>query len=64
VKSHVKVLVLSGNNLTDICLDAFLNFVDVNDVLKTVYLSKNYINILKTKNKIHTLRDKGINVYI
>ena len=56
VKSRVTALVLSGNNLTDISLDAFLYFVEVNDRLKNVYLPKNYINILKNKSKINLLR--------
>jgi len=64
VKSSVKALVLSGNNLTDVCLDAFLNFVTMNNVLKNVYLPKNYINILKSKAKINLLKDKGLNIYI
>lgn len=55
---------LSGNNLTDVCLDAFLNFVTMNNVLKNVYLPKNYINILKSKAKINLLKDKGLNIYI
>lgn len=56
IKSKVKALVLSGNNLTDICLDALLNFVTMNERLKNVYLPKNYINILKSKNKINLLK--------
>ena len=63
-KSRVKNLVLSGNNLTDISLDAFLHFVETNNRLKSVYLPKNYINILKNKAKIGLLREKGINIYI
>ena len=63
-KSRVKALVLSGNNLTDISLDAFLHFVGGNQRLKNVYLPKNYINILKNKAKINLLRQKGINIYI
>lgn len=64
VKSRVNSLMLSGNNLTDLSLDAFLHFVKVNDRLKNVYLPKNYINILKCKAKINLLRDAGINIYI
>ena len=64
MKSKVKALVLSSNNLTDISLDAFLHFVNVNNVLKNVYLPKNYINILKSKQKINLLKEKGINIYI
>lgn len=56
IKSSVKALVLSGNNLTDLCLDAFLNFVTMNNILKNVYLPKNYINILKSKSKINLLK--------
>ena len=64
MKSKVKALVLSSNNLTDISLDAFLHFVNVNNVLKNVYLPKNYINILRSKQKINLLKEKGINIYI
>ncbi len=64
VKSTVKALVLSGNNLTDVSLDALLNFVTLNNVLKNVYLPKNYVNILKSKPKINLLKDKGVNIYI
>ena len=64
IKSKVKALVLSNNNLTDICLDAFLHFVNVNNILKNVYLTKNFINMLKTKQKINLLKEKGINIYI
>lgn len=56
IKSNVKALVLSGNNLTDICLDALLNFVTLNSILKNVYLPKNYINIMKSKTKINLLK--------
>lgn len=56
IKSNVKALVLSGNNLTDICLDALLNFVTLNNILKNVYLPKNYINIMKSKTKINLLK--------
>lgn len=45
-------------------LDAFLYFVNVNKTLKNVYLPKNYINILKSKQKINLLKEKGINIYI
>lgn len=64
VKSTVKALVLSGNNLTDVSLDALLNFVTLNNALKNVYLPKNYVNILKSKPKINLLKDKGVNIYI
>lgn len=64
VNSKVKALVLSGNSLTDISLDAFLYFVEINESVKNVYLPKNYINILKSKAKINLLRDKGINIYV
>lgn len=64
VKSTVKALVLSGNNLTDVSLDALLNFVTLNSSLKNVYLPKNYVNILKSKPKINLLKDKGVNIYI
>lgn len=64
IKSNVKALVLSGNNLTDICLDALLNFVTMNHVLKNVYLPKNYINILKSKAKINLLKERGVNIYV
>ncbi len=56
MKSKVKALVLSNNNLTDISLDAFLHFVNINNILKNVYLPKNYINILKSKQKINLLK--------
>ena len=64
VKSRVKALVLSANNLTDISLDAFLYFVEVNTRLKNVYLPKNFVNIMKSKAKINLLKEKGINIYI
>jgi hypothetical protein len=64
MNSHVKALVLSGNNLTDICLDALLNFVTVNCTLKNVYLPKNCVNIMKSKGKINLLKEKGVNIYI
>lgn len=64
VKSTVHTLVLSSNNLTDLCLDAFLNFVTLNSAIKNVILPKNYINSLKSKPKINTLREKGLNIYI
>ena len=64
VQSRVKALVLSANNLTDISLDAFLYFVEVNTRLKNVYLPKNFVNIMKSKAKINLLKEKGINIYI
>lgn len=64
LKGRVKALVLSGNNLTDICLDALLNFVSLNSELKNVYLPKNYINILKSKAKINLLKERGVNIYV
>ena len=60
----IKALVLSGNNLTDISLDALLYFVEINKHVKNVYLPKNYVNILKSKAKINLLKEKGINIYI
>ena len=65
-QNSVHTLVLSGNNLTEVCLDAFLNYLRVDNGLKNVYLSKNNINTLRgnTREKINLLRSKGINLYI
>jgi hypothetical protein len=58
VHSQVTTLVLCGNSLTEISLDALLNFININKTLRNIYLSKNNINYLKgqTRNKIHHLR--------
>lgn len=60
----VETLVLSGNNLSDHSLDAFLNFVNINKSLKSVCLAKNYINGFKARLKINVLREKGIIIYM
>jgi hypothetical protein len=64
VKSNVKALVLTSNNLTDVCLDALLNFTTMNNVLKNVYITKNYINKIPNKGKLALLKEKGLIVYI
>lgn len=64
VKSNVKALVLTSNNLTDVCLDALLNFTAMNNVLKNVYITKNYINKIPSKGKLALLKEKGLIVYI
>lgn len=56
VKSNVKALVLTSNNLTDVCLDALLNFTAMNNVLKNVYITKNYINKIPSKGKLALLK--------
>jgi hypothetical protein len=63
LNAHVKTLVLCYNHLTDICLDAFLNFVSMNKTLKNVHLSNNHINTLKNKQKINILKEKGITIW-
>jgi hypothetical protein len=63
VNSNAKTLVLNHNHLTDLCLDAFLNFVSINSTLKNVHLANNPINSLKNKTKINTLKDKGIIIW-
>ena len=65
-QNSVHTLVLSGNNLTEVSLDALLNYLRVDDGLKNVYLSKNNINTLRghTREKINLLRSKGVNLYI
>jgi hypothetical protein len=57
---------LSYNNLTELSLDALLNFVEVNDKLKNIYVPKNNISLLKgnARAKINLLKEKGINLYI
>jgi hypothetical protein len=49
---------LSYNNLTELALDALLNFVEANDTLKNIYLPKNNISLLKgnTRTKINLLK--------
>lgn len=66
VHSNVHTLMLSYNNLTEISLDALLNFVDINKKLKNIYVPKNNISLLKgnAKAKINLLKHKGINLYI
>ncbi len=63
LNSKVTSLVVSNNNLTDICLDALLHFVSLNKTLKNVYLSSNYINTLKSRAKILMLKE-NITLYI
>ncbi len=58
LNSKAVTLVLSGNNLGEVSLDAFLNYIKAGGVLKNVYLSKNFINPLrgKTRAKLTRLR--------
>ena len=64
--SEIHTIVLSGNNLTEISLDAFLNYTKREQKLKNIYISKNNINTIKgnSRQKINLLRQKGINLYI
>jgi hypothetical protein len=66
VHSNIHTLMLSYNNLTELSLDALLNFVEVNDKLKNIYVPKNNISLLKgnARAKINLLKEKGINLYI
>lgn len=66
LNSQVTTLVLPGNNLNEISLDALLHFVCENGFLKKVYISKNNINILKgkAKAKIVLLKEKGLTMYV
>lgn len=66
VHSSVHTLMLSSNNLTEISLDALLNFVEINRKLKNIYVPKNNISLLKgnARAKINLLKEKGINIYI
>jgi hypothetical protein len=66
VHSNIHTLMLSYNNLTELSLDALLNFVEVNDNLKNIYVPKNNISLLKgnARAKINLLKEKGINLYI
>ena len=58
IESKVTTLVLCGNSLTELSLDALLNFNKINQTLRNIYLSKNNINYLKghTRTKIQNLR--------
>lgn len=66
VRSKVHTLMLSYNNLTELSLDALLHFVSINSTLKSIYLPKNNISLLKgnARTKINLLKQKGINLYI
>ncbi len=66
VRSQVHTLMLSYNNLSELSLDALLNFVEINHKAKNVYLSKNNISLLKgnARAKLNLLKEKGINLYI
>ena len=63
---NVHTVVLSGNSLTEVALDALLNYMKLNDGIKNVYLAKNSINTLRgyTRDKIGMLRNGGVNLYI
>lgn len=61
--SSVHTLVVSSNQLTEDSLDMLLAFLETNS-LKSVYLSKNYVNLLKAKPKITTLKNHNINIYV
>lgn len=56
--SKVETLVLSGNHLGEISLDALLNYKKMSGGLRNVYLSKNCINLLRgrTRAKISLLK--------
>lgn len=58
LNAKVTTLVLSGNSLGEISLDALLNFTKVGGSLRNVYLSKNQINPLRgyARQKISLLR--------
>lgn len=66
VRSQVHTLMLSYNNLSELSLDALLNFVEINQKVKNVYLSKNNISLLRgnARAKLNLLKEKGINMYI
>ena len=58
VHSKVETLVLCGNSLSEVALDALLNFVKMNEFLHNVYISKNNINLLRgrSREKVSLLR--------
>jgi hypothetical protein len=66
VNGRLQTLVVSGNCLSERALDALLNYIQINQTLRSVYISKNCINCLKghTRTKIGQLRQCGLNLYI
>jgi hypothetical protein len=58
VRSKVETLVLCGNTLSEVALDALLNFVKMNKYLQNVYISKNNMNLLRgrSREKVSLLR--------
>lgn len=66
MNGRLQTLVVSGNCLSERALDALLNYIQINQSLRGVYISKNCINCLKghTRAKIGQLRQCGLNLYI
>jgi Ran GTPase-activating protein (RanGAP) involved in mRNA processing and transport len=62
--TKIESLVITNNLLTDGCLDILCNYFSTERPIKTVYLSRNYIQPIKCRHRINELKRLNVNLFI
>ena len=57
-------LVITNNLLTDSCLDILVNYFHSERPIRSVYLGRNYIQLMKCRGKLNELKALNVNVFI
>lgn len=60
----LEALVLTNNLLTDSCLDILVNYFSTERPIRSIYLGRNYIQLMKCRTKLSELRALNVNVFI